>query len=440
MHPKDFVRTIDHILLTPSSLPRKWVVCVIGEEVAMLPKMIRSRFHAEIVIGAPDREARSDYLKRLLNTKRHDLNANSMTLYTAGYLRQDLEELILAMQDEAIEKWISRVPTDYRMFLTLTWHHFENVLNSRRKSHTSLSGTVAHIPQVFWEDVGGLTPIKQDILDMIELPLRHTELFADNLRRRSGLLLYGPPGTGKTLLAKAVATECHINFISVKGPELLNMYVGESERQIRELFIRAKEAKPCVVFFDEIDALAPRRGRSGDSGGVSDRMVSQLLAELDSIHLSQNIFLIGATNRPDLVDPALLRPGRFDKLLYLGLAEDHESQYYILKALTRQLHLAPDCDLSSIVRQCPFSLSGADFYALTMDALMNAIRRKLIDLEQKASEASISLEDWIEEASEESLHTELCEADFLQALARVHPSISSSELKRYQSLRDSFLT
>ena len=401
---------------------------------------MRSRFHAEIIIGAPDREARFNYLKRLLNTKRHDLNPQTMALYTAGYLRRDLEELVMSMQNEAFEEWISRIPTDYRVFLTLTWHHFECVLNSKRKSHISLSGTMAHIPQVFWEDVGGLIPIKQNILDMIELPLRHPELFSENLRRSSGLLLYGPPGTGKTLLAKAVATECHINFISVKGPELLNMYVGESERHIRELFTRAKEAKPCVVFFDEIDALAPRRGRSGDSGGVSDRMVSQLLAELDSIHSSQNIFLIGATNRPDLIDPALLRPGRFDRLLYLGLAEDHESQWLILKALTRRLHLAPDCDLRSIVRQCPFILSGADFYALTMDALMNAIRRKLIDLEQKASELSISLESWIEETSEDSLRVELCETDFLQALTFLHPSISSSELKRYQALRDSFLT
>ncbi|EFN50862.1 hypothetical protein CHLNCDRAFT_28658, partial [Chlorella variabilis] len=179
------------------------------------------------------------------------------------------------------------------------------------------------IPSVKWEDVGGLHDIKRAILDTVELPLKHPELFAGGLRRRSGVLLYGPPGTGKTLLAKAVATECSISFLSVKGPELINMYVGESERQIREasVFARARRARPCVVFFDELDSLAPARGRGSDSGGVMDRVVSQLLAEIDGVQVG-DVFLVGATNRPDLLDPALLRPGRLDKLLYVGIASE----------------------------------------------------------------------------------------------------------------------
>jgi peroxin-6 len=154
------------------------------------------------------------------------------------------------------------------------------------------------------------------------------ELFAGGLRRRSGVLLYGPPGSGKTLLAKAVATQCAANFLSVKGPELINMYVGESERQVREAFARARRAKPCVMFFDELDALAPARGAAGDSGGVMDRVVAQLLAEIDGVQGGGNedLFIIGATNRPDLLDAALLRPGRLDLLLYVGIAEEPSSK------------------------------------------------------------------------------------------------------------------
>ena len=140
----------------------------------------------------------------------------------------------------------------------------------------------------------------------------------------------------KTLLAKAVATECSLNFLSVKGPELLNMYVGESEKNVRDLFEKARNAKPCVIFFDELDSLAPNRGNGADSGGVMDRIVSQLLAELDGLQKSNDVFVIGATNRPDLIDPALLRPGRFDSLVYLGVSDNHQDQLKILKALTRK--------------------------------------------------------------------------------------------------------
>lgn len=159
--------------------------------------------------------------------------------------------------------------------------------------------------------------VKDDILDTVQLPLEHPELFGAGLKKRSGILLYGPPGTGKTLLAKAIATSCSLNFFSVKGPELLNMYIGESEANVRRVFQRARDAKPCVVFFDELDSVAPKRGEKGDSGGVMDRIVSQLLAELDGMSEggegsgAGDVFVIGATNRPDLLDPALLRPGRY---------------------------------------------------------------------------------------------------------------------------------
>jgi peroxin-6 len=262
---------------------------------------------------------------------------------------------------------------------------------------------------VSWDDVGGLAEVKADILDTVQLPLEHPELFGSNLKKRSGtlaaalslsplspsrlcsagILLYGPPGTGKTLLAKAVATSCSLNFFSIKGPELLNMYIGESEANVRRVFQRARDARPCVVFFDELDSVAPKRGAHGDSGGVMDRIVSQLLAELDGIASSStaggggsgDVFVIGATNRPDLLDPALLRPGRFDRLLYLGVSDTDEGQLRILEALTRKFRLDPALDLSRVASACPFNFTGADFYALCADALLNAMSRKAQEID-----------------------------------------------------------
>ncbi|VEN36997.1 unnamed protein product [Callosobruchus maculatus] len=193
------------------------------------------------------------------------------------------------------------------------------------------------VPKVEWSDVGGMNDVKEEITKVINLPLKYPELLKKSGLKRSGILLFGPPGTGKTLIAKAVATECNLCFLAVKGPELLNMYVGQSEQNIREVFERARAASPCIIFFDELDSLAPNRGMSGDSGGVMDRVVSQLLAEMNSLSDSGTVFIIGATNRPDLIDPALLRPGRFDKLMYVGPCTDVKSKHSVLKALTRRI-------------------------------------------------------------------------------------------------------
>lgn len=279
------------------------------------------------------------------------------------------------------------------------------------------------IPSVSWQDVGGLHEVKKEILDTIQLPLEHPELLSLGLCR-SGLLLYGPPGTGKTLLAKAVATTCTMTFLSVKGPELINMYVGQSEENVRNVFARARAAAPCIIFFDELDSLAPNRGRSGDSGGVMDRVVSQLLAELDGLHSSREVFVIGATNRPDLLDPALLRPGRFDKLVYVGVNEDRESQLQVLSAVTRKFKLDPSVNLSSILEECPAQLTGADIYSLCSDAMMCAVKRKV---------------EWIEEGLDtESSALILTMEDFLQAAARLQPSVSEQELLRYKLIQQKF--
>ena len=237
------------------------------------------------------------------------------------------------------------------------------------------------IPQVKWSDIGGLDHVRDEIMDMIQLPLQCPELFVKSGLRRGGILLHGPPGTGKTLIAKAVATECCINFLSVKGPELINMYVGQSEANVRSIFATARSSAPCVVFFDELDSLAPNRGQSGDSGGVMDRVVSQLLSEMDGVGTTNNVFLIGATNRVDLIDPAMLRPGRFDKVVYIGVPESAQARIQVLRALTRKFSSAHELDYESIESLCPANYSGAEFYALCSCAMKIALRRCVEDID-----------------------------------------------------------
>ncbi|XP_062952946.1 peroxisome biogenesis factor 6 isoform X2 [Cynocephalus volans] len=291
---------------------------------------------------------------------------------------------------------------------------FGQALEQLQTAHSQAVGA-PKIPSVSWHDVGGLQEVKKEILETIQLPLEHPELLSLGLRR-SGLLLHGPPGTGKTLLAKAVATECSLTFLSVKGPELINMYVGQSEQNVREMFARARAAAPCIIFFDELDSLAPSRGRSGDSGGVMDRVVSQLLAELDGLHSTQDVFVIGATNRPDLLDPALLRPGRFDKLVFVGASEDRASQLRVLSAITRKFKLEPSVSLVNVLDCCPPQLTGADLYSLCSDAMTAALKRKVHDLEEGLESGSSALVLTME--------------DLLQAAARLQPSVSEQELLR----------
>uniref|UniRef100_W5KB56 Peroxisomal ATPase PEX6 n=1 Tax=Astyanax mexicanus TaxID=7994 RepID=W5KB56_ASTMX len=306
--------------------------------------------------------------------------------------------------------------------VTIMSADFTAALDSLQEAHSQAIGA-PKIPSVRWQDVGGLQQVKKEILDTIQLPLEHPELLPLGLRR-SGLLLYGPPGTGKTLLAKAVASECSLTFLSVKGPELINMYVGQSEENIREVFSKARAAAPCVIFFDELDSLAPNRGRSGDSGGVMDRVVSQLLAELDGLHSSNDVFVIGATNRPDLLDQSLLRPGRFDKLVYVGISEDREAQLQVLKAIVRKFKVDPKVSLSDIVGRCPPQLTGADLYALCSDAMMSAIKRKIL-----------RISEGLELEKDELM---LCAEDFSQALDVLQPSVSEQELQKYKLIQQKF--
>lgn len=328
-------------------------------EVDKVPDGVRGLFTHELEISAPDEGEREVILRNVIDDRGiavdPDVDLGSVALKTAALVAGDLVDVVdraLVAQRSRLEKLTSQ-PTASGTKLTirdiqvaggaaargLTPADFEVAVDAARKNFADAIGA-PKIPNVTWDDVGGLDNVKDTVSETIQLPLERPELFAKGMKKRSGILFYGPPGTGKTLLAKAIATEYSLNFFSVKGPELLNMYIGESEANVRRVFQRARDARPCVVFFDELDSVAPKRGNQGDSGGVMDRIVSQLLAELDGMSSGEDsaggVFVIGATNRPDLLDSALLRPGRFDKMLYLGVSDTHDKQLRILEALTRK--------------------------------------------------------------------------------------------------------
>jgi peroxin-6 len=328
-------------------------------EVEKVPDGIRALFTHELEMSAPDEAEREGILRSIINDRGVSLDPEvdlgGIALKTAALVAGDLVDVVeraLVAQRSRLEQLSAKATTADQAVTVrdvqvaggpaasgLTKQDFEVAVEAARKNFADAIGA-PKIPNVTWDDVGGLNNVKEAVTETIQLPLERPELFAKGMKKRSGILFYGPPGTGKTLLAKAIATEYSLNFFSVKGPELLNMYIGESEANVRRVFQRARDARPCVVFFDELDSVAPKRGNQGDSGGVMDRIVSQLLAELDGMSGGEDtgggVFVIGATNRPDLLDPALLRPGRFDKMLYLGVSDTHEKQLTIMEALTRK--------------------------------------------------------------------------------------------------------
>jgi transitional endoplasmic reticulum ATPase len=238
------------------------------------------------------------------------------------------------------------------------------------------------IPNVTWDDIGGLESVKLELQETVQYPVEYPDKFLKfGMNPSKGVLFYGPPGCGKTLLAKAIANECQANFISIKGPELLTMWFGESEANVRDVFDKARAASPCVLFFDELDSIAKSRGSSLGDSGVSDRVLNQLLTEMDGMNLRKNVFVIGATNRPDQIDPALLRPGRLDQLIYIPLP-DEASRVAILKAALRKSPVSSDVDINYFARQLK-GHSGADITEVCQRACKLAIRQS-IEFERKA--------------------------------------------------------
>ncbi|XP_062244204.1 peroxisomal ATPase PEX6 isoform X2 [Platichthys flesus] len=383
-------------------------------------------FVHQVSVESPSEEQRRSMLLSLSRDLHlgRDVSLERLSKLTAGFVLGDLR-VLLAEAGRAACRRLSHTCGGRReedlcsSGVTVLNQDFTCALETLQDAQSKAIGA-PKIPNVRWEDVGGLQQVKKEILDTIQLPLQRPELLALGLSR-TGVLLYGPPGTGKTLLAKAVATECSMTFLSVKGPELINMYVGQSEENIREVFSRARSAAPCVVFFDELDSLAPSRGRSGDSGGVMDRVVSQLLAELDALPSTAGVFVIGATNRPDLLDQSLQRPGRFDKLVYVGINEDRVSQLQVLQAILRKFQLDPAVNLEEVVESCPAHMTGADLYALCSDAMTGAIKRKIALIDEGVD-------------SEDS-PVVLSADDFSASLENFKPSVSEQELLRYADIR-----
>lgn len=356
--------------------------------------------------------------ERLTNIQLTDTEINEFIKKTCGLYYGELVTLFDLMQNE-LKPQIT--------FSLLLQNSLQKFLKNRKFQQENK----LNIESVNWNDIGGLNNIKEIISDTILLPLNYPNLFKSTDKQlgiaRSGILLYGPPGTGKTLLAKAISNECEINFLSVKGPELLDMYVGQTEQNVRNLFEKARLNSPCILFFDELDSLAPVRGRAGDSGGVMDRVVSQLLTEIDGLdkYSSTNgkqtqIFLIGATNRPDLIDASLLRPGRFDKLMYVPIAQTLSERVNIFNALIRKLPIDVKFNSEQFVRdKCPLNLTGADFYSITSKARQHALKRLIQVYELNMNNFDDSL-------------IVLNEKDFIDSLEHFQPSLSEQTLLEYE--------
>jgi transitional endoplasmic reticulum ATPase len=336
------------------------------------------RFDREIAISVPDRDGRLEILE--IHTRGMPLaqgvDLGKLAAITHGFVGADLEALGREAAMSALRRLMpdidfsqAYIPFDKLVTLEVTMDDFASALNEVEPS--AVREVFTEVPDVSWDDIGGLDEIKRLLTEAVEWPLRYGPLFQRaGARPPKGILLYGPPGTGKTLLAKALAGESEANFIAVKGPQLLSMWVGESERGIREVFRKGRLAAPCILFFDEIDALAPRR--SGSDSQVTERVVSQLLTEIDGIEALKGVVVVASTNRMDLLDPALLRPGRFDLLAELPLP-DRQARLAILRIHTRQMPLADVTSLEMLANQTE-GLAGADLESLCHRAAMLAIR------------------------------------------------------------------
>lgn len=342
------------------------------------------RFDREIEIGIPDRNGRFEILQ--IHTKgmplSDDVDLGKLADRTHGYVGADLSALCKEAAMAALRRVLPRVdleaeeiPIDVLNQISVTKNDFMSAIKDLQPS--TMREVLIEKPNVKWDDIGSLESAKQELREAVEWPLKYGNVFEHmNAKPPKGILLYGPPGTGKTMLAKAVATESEANFISVKGPEFLNKWVGESEKAVRETFRKARQASPCVIFMDEIDSIAPERGTGGDNN-VTERVISQMLTEMDGLEAINNVVVIAATNRPDIIDPAILRPGRFDKSIYIG-PPDKESRERIFKIHTNGKPLADNVDLSKLADSTE-GCTGADIAAICNEAVMTAVRRLVKD-------------------------------------------------------------
>ncbi|MBP6021381.1 MAG: CDC48 family AAA ATPase [Candidatus Methanomethylophilaceae archaeon] len=338
------------------------------------------RFDREIEIGVPDRDGRLEILQ--IHTKgmplADDVDLERLANRTHGYVGADLSALCKEAAMAALRRVLpemdmdaEEIPSEMLNRISVTNEDFMSAIKDMQPS--AMREVLIEKPNVKWEDIGALESAKQELKEAVEWPLKYGKVFEHmDAKPPKGILLYGPPGTGKTMLAKAVATESEANFISVKGPEFLNKWVGESEKAVRDTFRKARQASPCVIFIDEIDSIAPERGTGSDSN-VTERVISQMLTEMDGLESMNNVVVIAATNRPDIMDPALLRPGRFDKSIYIG-PPDEESRKSIFGIHTRGKPLAEDVDIDRLAHDTD-GCTGADIAAICNEAVMTSVRR-----------------------------------------------------------------
>lgn len=410
-------RVVAQLLALMDGLSGRGNVIVIGatnRPSALDPALRRpGRFDREIEIAVPDKKGRYEVLQ--IHTRgmplADDVDLEKLSKISHGYTGADMAALCRETAMKALRRYLpqinleeERVPPSVLEKMEVKMEDFLNAY--KEITPTAMREVYIEVPTVHWSDIGGLEEVKQDLSEAVEWPLKSPEIFKRlGIKPPKGILLYGPPGCGKTLLARAVATESEANFITIKGPEVFSKWVGESEKAIREVFRKARMAAPTVIFFDEIDSLLPRRGLGFADSGVTQRVISQLLTEMDGIVTLEDIVVIAATNRPDIVDPAVLRPGRFDRLIYVPQT-DEKSRLEIFKIYTKNMPLTKDVDVAHLATITK-NYSGADIEALCREAAMYALRRDV-----NAKEVTMT--------------------DFQEATKRIGPSITPDMEKWYK--------
>jgi transitional endoplasmic reticulum ATPase len=411
-------RVVAQLLALMDGLSGRGNVIVIGatnRPSALDPAIRRpGRFDREIEIGVPDKQGRYEVLQ--IHTRgmplAEDVDLKKLAELSHGYTGADLAALGRETAMKALRRYLpqinleeERIPPSVLDKMEVKMDDFFNAY--KEVTPTAMREVYIEVATVHWDDVGGLDDVKQHLKEAVEWPLKTPEIFSKlGIKPPKGILLYGPPGCGKTLLARAVATESEANFISIKGPEVFSKWVGESEKAIREVFRKARMAAPSVVFLDEMDSLTPRRGMGISDSGVSERVISQLLTEMDGLLSLQDIVVIAATNRPDMVDSAVLRPGRFDRLIYVP-EPDEKSRLQIFKIYTKEMPLAQDVDLNQMASVTKY-YSGADIESLCREAAMHTLRK---DINSR----------------------EVTMKDFQDALKEVGPSVTPDMEKWYKS-------
>merc|ERR1719450_1133638 len=388
------------------------------------------RFDRELDIGVPDDNGRLEILR--IHTKNMklagDVKLEDIAANTHGFVGADLAQLCTEAALQCIREKMDLIDLEEETIdaeildaMAVTQDHFVTAMGGVNPS--SLRETVVEVPNIKWDDIGGLEETKRSLQETILYPIDHPEKFEKfGMQPSRGVLFYGPPGCGKTLMAKAVASECSSNFVSIKGPELLTMWFGESEANVREVFDKARSAAPCVLFFDELDSIGTARGGGGgDAGGAGDRVMNQLLTEIDGVGAKKNVFFVGATNRPELLDEALLRPGRLDQLIYIPLP-DLPARQGILESTLRKSPIAPNVSLA-FMAELTDGFSGADLAELCQRAAKAAIRDAIAADELKTDDMDVDVA------------SEIGRKHFEEAMAGARRSVAQTDLAKYDQFR-----